>query len=189
MATQMTTMNRPLLDGRKALIVGVANEHSIANGCACAFHEVGAELAITYVNERPRSYVEPMARRLEAPIFMPLDVAVPSQLEAVFEGIEREWNRLDIVVHSISGGAGEAIRGRLVDCPIDDFSQGNGRLGPLVRAAGEARRAVDARRRHDVRHDVSRCAAGRPQLQRDGLGEGRAGSGVPLPGLRIEHAA
>ena len=52
---------------------------------------------------------------------MPLDVAVPSQLEAVFDRIEREWGRLDIVVHSISGGAGEAIRGRLVDCPADDF--------------------------------------------------------------------
>lgn len=116
-------MKPPVLDGRKALIVGIANEHSIANGCACAFHEVGAELAITYVNERTRSYVEPIARRLSAPIFMQLDVAVESQLEAVFERIEREWGRLDIVVHSISGGAGEALRGLLVDCSADDFRQ------------------------------------------------------------------
>ena len=114
-------MTPRVLDGRKALIVGVANEHSIANGCACAFREVGAELAITDVNEKTRSYVEPIARRLEAPIFMQLDVAMPGQLEAVFERIEREWGRLDIVVHSVSGGAGEEIRGLLLDASAGGF--------------------------------------------------------------------
>src|SRR5206468_8538315 len=79
------TMTPRVLDGCKALIVGIANEHSIANGCACAFREVGAEVAITYVNEKTRSYVEPIARRLDAAIFMPLDVAVPGQLDAVFD--------------------------------------------------------------------------------------------------------
>jgi enoyl-[acyl-carrier protein] reductase I len=110
-----------VLDGRRALIVGIANEHSIANGCACAFHEVGADVAITYVNEKTRAYVEPIARRLEAPIFMQLDAAVPGQLEAVFDCIEREWGGLDIVVHSISGGAGDDLRGALVDCSADGF--------------------------------------------------------------------
>jgi enoyl-[acyl-carrier protein] reductase I len=110
-----------VLDGRKALIVGIANEHSIANGCACAFREVGAELAITYVNEKTRSYVEPIARRLDAPIFMPLDAAAPGQIEAVFDRIEREWGRLDVVVHSISGGAGNELRGPLVDCSAAAF--------------------------------------------------------------------
>ena len=71
---------RPPLKGRKALVVGVANEHSIAYGCAKAFHELGAELAITYINEKTKTYVEPLARKLEAPVFMPLDVAVPGQL-------------------------------------------------------------------------------------------------------------
>jgi enoyl-[acyl-carrier protein] reductase I len=110
-----------VLDGRKALIVGIANEHSIANGCAHAFRELGAELAITYVNEKTHSYVEPIARRLDAPILMQLDVAVPGQLEAVFERIEREWGRLDILVHSLSGGAGDDIRGPLVDCSVAAF--------------------------------------------------------------------
>jgi enoyl-[acyl-carrier protein] reductase I len=116
-------MRTGLLHGRKALVVGIANEHSIANGCACAFREVGADLAITHVNDKTRSYVEPIARRLDAPIFMQLDVAVPGQLEAVFERIEREWGCLDIVVHSISGGAGDDLRGQLVDCSAAGFSK------------------------------------------------------------------
>jgi len=111
----------PVLQGRKALVVGIANEHSIASGCARAFRELGADVAITYVNEKTRSYVEPIARRLASPIFMQLDVAIAGQLEAVFDRIEREWGRLDVVVHSIAGGAGQEIRGRLVDCSADAF--------------------------------------------------------------------
>ena len=114
-------MTPRVLDGCKALIVGIANEHSIANGCACAFREAGADVAITYVNEKTRSHVEPIARTLEASIFMQLDVGVPGQLEAVFDRIEREWGRLDIVVHSIAGGAGEEIRGPLLDCSAASF--------------------------------------------------------------------
>jgi enoyl-[acyl-carrier protein] reductase I len=114
-------MTTRVLYGRKALVVGIANEHSIANGCACAFREMGADVAITYVNEKTRAYVEPISRRLEAPIFMQLDVAMPGQLEAVFERIEREWGRLDIVVHSIAGGAGDDLRGALVDCSSGGF--------------------------------------------------------------------
>ena len=76
---------RPVLKGAKALVVGVANEHSIAYGCARAFRELGADVAITYLNEKARPFVEPLARSLEAPLFLPLDVSVDGQLEAVFE--------------------------------------------------------------------------------------------------------
>lgn len=69
-------------------------QRSIAYGCARAFHELGAELAITYVNDRTKAYVEP-ARELKAPIFMPLDVSRPDELEAVFARITKEWGRLD----------------------------------------------------------------------------------------------
>ena len=79
---------RPLLAGKKALVVGIANEHSIAYGCAKAFRELDAELAITYLNEKSKPYVEPLAQALEAPIFMPLDVSQPGQLEALFEEID-----------------------------------------------------------------------------------------------------
>ena len=93
---------RPPLKGKKALIVGVANDQSIAYGCAKAFHELGADLAITYVNEKTRTYVEPLLKGLGASIFMPLDVSTPGQLEAVFETIEKKWGKLDIVLHSIA---------------------------------------------------------------------------------------
>src|SRR5215472_2973153 len=79
------------LKGSKALVVGVANQYSIAYGCAKAFRELGAELALTYVNEKTKTYVEPLAKELEAPIFMPLDVGTSGMLEAVFERITREW--------------------------------------------------------------------------------------------------
>ncbi|WP_449375941.1 SDR family oxidoreductase, partial [Bosea thiooxidans] len=75
------TVKAKLLEGKRGLIVGIANENSIARGCARAFRAFGAELAVTYLNEKARPYVEPLARQLEAPIVLPLDVAVPGQLE------------------------------------------------------------------------------------------------------------
>src|SRR5258705_6074481 len=93
---------RPVLKDKKALVVGIANEHSIAYGCAKAFRELGAELAITYLNEKARPYVEPLARQLEAPLFLPLDVGAPGALEGVFETVAAQWGALDILVHSIA---------------------------------------------------------------------------------------
>src|SRR5436305_5139294 len=84
------------LEGRKGLVVGIANAHSIAYGCARAFRMLGAELAITYLNDKARPYVEPLARELEAPIFSPLDVQKAGQLETVFDQVGRTWGRLDI---------------------------------------------------------------------------------------------
>src|SRR5580704_5259461 len=91
-----------LLEGKKGLIVGIANEQSIASGCAKAFRALGAELAVTYLNDKAKKYVEPLARELEARIFMPLDVRAPGQLEALFECIGSTWGELDFVVHSIA---------------------------------------------------------------------------------------
>src|ERR1700741_4820313 len=91
-----------ILEGKKGLIVGIANENSIAWGCAKAFRALGAEVAVTYVNDKARKYGEPLAREIEAPIVMPLDVNKPGQMEAVFERIGKEWNKLDFVVHSIA---------------------------------------------------------------------------------------
>ena len=114
---------RSALTGSKALVVGVANQHSIAYGCAKAFRELGADLAITYVNEKTRTYVEPLAKGLEAPIFMPLNVGTPGMLEAVFERITEEWGRLDIVLHSIAFAPREDLRGALIDCSAEGFKQ------------------------------------------------------------------
>jgi len=114
---------RPALTGAKALVVGVANQYSIAYGCAKAFRELGADLAITYINEKTRTYVEPLARELEAPIFMPLDVGTPGMLETVFERINKEWGRLDIVLHSLAFAPKEDLRGALINCSAEGFKE------------------------------------------------------------------
>ena len=114
---------RPVLKGAKALVVGVANQYSIAYGCAKAFRELGADLAITYINEKTKTYVEPLVKELEAPIFMPLDVATPGMLEAVFERITKDWGKLDIVLHSIAFAPKEDLRGPLINCSADGFKQ------------------------------------------------------------------
>jgi enoyl-[acyl-carrier protein] reductase I len=113
----------PPLKDSKALVVGIANEHSIAYGCARAFHEIGAELAITYLNDKAKPYVEPIAQALGAPLLLPLDVSVPGQLDAVFERIEREWGRLEILVHSIAWAPKEDLQGGLLDCSADGFAK------------------------------------------------------------------
>lgn len=110
-----------LLDGKRGLIVGIANENSIAWGCARAFRALGAELAVTYLNDKARKYVEPLARALEAPIVMPLDVNVPGEMEAVFERVAKDWGKLDFVVHSIAFSPKDALQGRVVDVSRDGF--------------------------------------------------------------------
>jgi enoyl-[acyl-carrier protein] reductase I len=110
-----------LLEGKKGLIVGIANEHSIAWGCAKAFRALGAELAVTYLNEKAKKYVAPLADALEAAIVMPLDVKEPGQMEAVFKRIAEEWGNLDFVVHSIAFSPKEALHGRVVDVSRDGF--------------------------------------------------------------------
>ncbi|HTT12842.1 MAG TPA: enoyl-ACP reductase FabI [Burkholderiaceae bacterium] len=114
---------RPVLKDSKALVCGIANEYSIAYGCAKAFRELGADLAITYATEKSKSYVEPLARELEAPIFMPLDVTQPGQLEAVFAAIEKTWGRLDILVHSIAWAPKGDLQGGLLNCSAEGFAK------------------------------------------------------------------
>ena len=115
--------HRPVLAGHKALVVGIANEHSIAWGCASAFRDLGAEVAVTYLNEKAKRHVEPLAQQLAAPIFAPLDVSVPGELEALFERIRADWGRLDILVHSIAWAPKEDLQGGLLDVSADGFAK------------------------------------------------------------------
>ena len=115
--------HRPVLAGQKALVVGIANEHSIAWGCASAFRDLGAEVAVTYLNEKAKRHVEPLAQQLAAPIFAPLDVSVPGELEALFERIRADWGRLDILVHSIAWAPKEDLQGGLLDVSADGFAK------------------------------------------------------------------
>jgi enoyl-[acyl-carrier protein] reductase I len=114
---------RPVLSGKKALVVGVANEDSIAYGCAKAFRSVGADLAISWLNEKGRRWVEPLARELDASITGELDVAVPGQLEAMFDQIREKWGRLDILVHSIAFAPKEDLQGGLLNCSAEGFAK------------------------------------------------------------------
>jgi enoyl-[acyl-carrier protein] reductase I len=109
------------LTGKKALVVGIANDQSIAYGCALAFRAMGAELAITYLNERTKQYTQPLATRLEASLFLPCDVRIEGQLEAVFEAIGRQWGKLDIALHSIAFAPREDLHGRVIDCSREGF--------------------------------------------------------------------
>ncbi len=114
---------RPVLTGQKALVVGIANDHSIAYGCAKAFREAGADLAVTWLNDKARPHVEPLARELGAPITGELNVTTPGQLEAVFDTIGRKWGKLDILVHSIAFAPMEDLRGGLLDCSAEGFAK------------------------------------------------------------------
>ena len=114
---------RPVLAGQKALVIGVANDQSIAYGCAKAFRTVGADLAITWLNERARPHVEPLAQELDAPITGALDVSVPGQLEAMFDRIRAEWGKLDILVHSIAFAPKEDLQGGLLNCSAEGFAK------------------------------------------------------------------
>jgi enoyl-[acyl-carrier protein] reductase I len=114
---------QPPLLGAKALVTGIANEYSIAYGCAKAFRELGADLAITHADEKARPYVEPLAVALEAPIFMPLNASRQEELDAVFERIDKEWGKLDILVHSIAWAPKDDLQGGLLDCSAEGFSK------------------------------------------------------------------
>lgn len=119
----METRINPVLAGRKALIVGIANDQSIAYGCAKAFRTAGAELAITWLNEKARPHVEPLAHELEAGITATLDVSRPGELEALFETIEKKWGRLDLLVHSIAFAPKADLQGGLLECSAEGFAK------------------------------------------------------------------
>lgn len=109
------------LSGQKALVVGVANDQSIAFGCAKALKEQGADLAITYLNAKAEPHVKPLAEALEAEIFLPLDVRDPQQIDALFLEISEKWGRLDTLLHSIAFSLKEDLHGRVVDCSQEGF--------------------------------------------------------------------
>jgi len=93
---------QPVLSGSKALVVGIANENSIAWGCAKAFRELGADVAVTYLNEKSLPYVQPPCGRNGVAAFPALDVSAPEQWKQYSRRSSAQWGRLDILVHSIA---------------------------------------------------------------------------------------
>ncbi len=121
----MKTSDLPsrFLAGKKGLILGIANERSIAYGCAEVIHILGADLAITFAREKSEPYVKPLAEQVESTIFMMCDVEMPGHLEAVFERVSEVWGKLDFVLHLIAYAPKEAMHARVTDCPRKGFLQ------------------------------------------------------------------
>jgi enoyl-[acyl-carrier protein] reductase I len=111
-----------LLKSKKGLIVGIANRNSIAYGCAEVLHGAGAELAVTYLNAKAEPFVRPLAEGLGSPIVVPCDVLEPGQLEGVFSRIQKEWGRLDFLLHSIAYAPKEDLHSRITDCSQAGFA-------------------------------------------------------------------
>ena len=111
------------LNGRKGLVVGIANDSSVAWGCAQAYRQLGAEVAVTYLNQKAEKYVRPLGEALEAPIIMPLDVQKQDEMEAVFGAIRERWGRLDFLLHSVAFAPMEDLHGRVTDCSLEGFQQ------------------------------------------------------------------
>jgi len=110
-----------ILQGKKGLVVGIANDQSIAYGCAQAFRAEGAELALTYVNEKAKPYVTPLGERLGAEIFEPCDVRESGQVEALFDSIGKHWGKLDFLLHSVAFAPRDDLHGRVIDCSQEGF--------------------------------------------------------------------
>lgn len=124
------------LSGRKGLVVGIANDRSLAWPAALHFRQAGAELAITYVNERTKPHVAPLAARLEAPIILPCNVNTPHELDAVFDAIADRWGKLDFILHAVGSVPPGDLRGRLTDCSAEGFAQAmNVSVHSLIRMA------------------------------------------------------
>lgn len=110
------------LEGKRGLVVGIANRSSIAFGCAQAYKQLGAaDLAVTYLNEKAAPHVRPLAEELGAGLFLPLDVRVEGELEAVYAEIQKTWGKLDFVLHSIAFAPKDDLHGRVTDCSRDGF--------------------------------------------------------------------
>ncbi len=114
-------MNRFDLAGKKGLIVGVANRQSIAYGCARALKEQGASIALTYLNEKARPHVHPLAEEVNAELFLPCDVSNQVQVDALFDEIEKKWGELDFLIHSIAFAPLQDLHGRLIDSSREGF--------------------------------------------------------------------
>ena len=112
-----------MLKGKRGLVVGVANADSIAFGCAAKLRAFGAEIALTYLNDKAKPHVEPLAKEIDARILAPLDVTRPGAMQELFERVRQEWGGLDFAIHSIAYAPKEDLHGRVVDCSQAGFLQ------------------------------------------------------------------
>jgi enoyl-[acyl-carrier protein] reductase I len=113
----------PLMAGKKGLIMGIANERSLAWGIAKTVAAQGAELAVTYQGEVMEKRVRPLAEQLRASLIMPADVTDPASLDALFATLAEDWRRLDFLVHAIAFSDKEELKGKYLDTSPDNFQR------------------------------------------------------------------
>ena len=106
----------------RGLIVGLANDQSLAWGCATTLRAAGAELALTYLNDRAKRFVEPLAQQVGAEMLLPLDVTAPDQMDALFDRVASRWGGFDFLLHSIAFAPKEDLHGRVTDSSADGFA-------------------------------------------------------------------
>ena len=114
-------MASDLMKGKKGLVMGVANDHSIAWGMARALHDAGAELAFTYQGEAFGKRVKPLAESIGSDILIDCDVTDEDNLDEVFSTLEDKWGELDFVIHAIAYSDKNELQGRYVDTSLDNF--------------------------------------------------------------------
>ncbi len=117
------TLAASLMAGKKGLIMGVANDRSIAWGIAKACHEQGAELAFTYQGDALLRRVQPLAEEVGSNLLYPCDVTDAASMDALFASLEKDWGELDFVVHAIAFAGKEALKGKYYDVTADNFSR------------------------------------------------------------------
>ena len=117
------TDTAPLMAGKKGLVMGVANERSIAWGIAKAAHEHGAELAFTYQGDVLKKRVAPLAEQVGSDIVLPCDVVDEASMDVVFETIAQRWGKLDFLVHAVAYSDKEGLKGQYVDTTLENFSK------------------------------------------------------------------
>src|SRR5579883_62416 len=109
------------LTGKKGLIIGIRNEQSIAYGCARIFRSAGAELAVTYRNEKVGCDVTPLAQKLLSPLIMSCDVQNETEIAGLFSALAERWGFLDFLLHSVAFAPKADLQGRVVDCSKEGF--------------------------------------------------------------------
>ncbi len=120
---EAASISLPSLAGKKGLIVGIANEQSIAYGCAQVIRQWGGSIAVAYMNAKAEPHVRTLAERLDAELIAPLDVERPEQMETVFAQIEQHWGRLDFLLHAIAYAPAADLHGRVVDSSAGGFAR------------------------------------------------------------------
>ena len=173
-----------LMQGKRGLIMGVANNRSIAWGIAKAAAAQGASLAFTYQGDALKKRVEPLAAELGSKLVLPCDVTDAASVDAVFAELGRQWGKLDFLVHAIAFSDKAELDGRYVDTTEKNFTQTMLISCYLLHGAGAARREADERRRLAADAHLLRRREGHAALQRHGRGEGGARGERALPRRR-----